>query len=66
MKRRAREKVYGTVIRPVDQRRWEKLCDLNGEIKIVASNLLKVVPDEFGIPLQELISFFMTNFYILC
>ena len=46
VKRREREKVYGTVIRAVDQRRWETVCDLDGEINIVTSNSVKVVPDE--------------------
>ena len=57
VKRRVREKVCGTVIRAVDHRRWETVCDLDGEIKIVTSNSLKFVPDEFGIPLHEFVSF---------
>ena len=62
MKRRVREKVCGTA---VDQRRWEIVCVLDGEIKIVTSNSLKVVPDEFAIPLHELVSFSITNLHIL-
>ena len=65
VKRRVREKVCETVTRAVDQRRWEIVCVLDGEIKIVTSNSLKVVPDEFGKPLLELVSFFITNLYIL-
>ena len=65
VKRRVREKFCGTVIRAVDQRRWEIVCDLDGEIKIVTSNSLKVVLDDFEIPLHRLISFSVTNLYIL-
>ena len=54
MKRREREKVCRTVIRAVDQRRWEIVCNLDGEIKFVTSNSLKVFPDEFEKPLHEL------------
>ena len=43
VKRRARENVCRTEIRAVDQRRLETGCDLDGEIKIVTSNSLKVV-----------------------
>ena len=42
-KRRIREKVYSTVIRAVDQRQWEIVADIHGEIKIVTLNALKVV-----------------------
>ena len=50
-KRRIRDKAYSTVIRAVHQRKWEIVADIDGEIKIVTSNALKVVPDEFGIPI---------------
>ena len=51
-----REKVYGTVIRAVDQRQWETVADIDSKIKIVTSNTLKVIPDEFGIPKDEMVS----------
>ena len=53
------------MIRAVDQRGGEIVCDLDGELKFVTSNSLKVVLDEFGIPLHELVSFFITNLYLL-
>ena len=65
-KRRIREKAYGTVIRAVDQRRWEIVADIDGEIKILTSNSLKVVPDEFGIPIYETVSqtlYFVINLF---
>ena len=55
-KRRIREKAYGTVIGAVDQRRWEIIADIDGEIKIVTSNVLKVVSDEVGIPIYKTVS----------
>ena len=60
VKRRVRERVCGTVIKAVDQRRWEIVSDIDGEIKIITSNALKVVPDEFGVPLYEEVSLFVT------
>ena len=53
------------MIRAVDQRRWEIVYNLDGKIKIFTSNSLNVVPNEFGIPLYELVSFFITNLYIM-
>ena len=44
----------------MDQRRWEIVSDIDGEIKIITSNALKVVPDEFGVPLYEEVSLFVT------
>ena len=41
VKKRVREQVSGTVIRAVDQRRWEIVCDLDGKIKIVTLELIK-------------------------
>ena len=61
VKRRVREKVCRTVIRAVGQRGWEIVCDLDDEMKIFTSNSLKVILNEFGIPLHELVSFFITN-----
>ena len=56
VKRRVREKVCGTVIRAVDQISWEIVCNLDGDIKNFTLNSLKVVADEFGIPLHELVN----------
>ena len=42
VKRRVREKACGTVIRAVDQRWWETVCDFDGEIKLFTSISLKL------------------------
>ena len=59
-KRRVRERVCGTVIKAVDQRRWEIVSNIDGEIKTISSNALKVVTDEFGVPLYEEVSLYVT------
>ena len=65
-KRRIKEKAHGTVIRAVDQRRWEIVADIDVEIKIVPSNALKVVLDAFGIPIYKMVSqtfYFIVNLF---
>ena len=51
-KRRIRKKACGTVTRTVDQRRWRIVAGR----KILTSNALKVVPDDFGILIYEMLS----------
>ena len=63
--RQVKERVCGTVIKAVDQRRWEILSDIDGEIKTITSNVLKGVPDEFGVPLYEEVSPFVTIIFYL-
>ena len=55
-KRRVREKVHGTVLKAVDQHKWEVVFDFDGKTKIVTSKSLKIVADEAGIPIDELTS----------
>lgn len=52
-KRRVREKVLGTVIRAVDQHKWEVVFDYDGVSRQCKSNALLVVPNDSGIPLHE-------------
>ena len=53
-KRRVREKVYGTILKAVDQQRWEVMFDFDNRTQLVTSRSLKLVKLSAGIPLNEL------------
>ena len=54
VKRRVREKVYGTIVKAVDQQRWEVMLDFDNRTKLITSRSLKLVKLSAGIPLNEL------------
>jgi len=45
--------VYGTVIKAEGLYKWEVCFDFGGKSKVVTSRLLKLVPNDTGIPLNE-------------
>ena len=52
-KRHVRGKVLGTVIKAVDQHKWEVVFDYDGVTRVCRSNSLTIVPNDSGIPLNE-------------
>ena len=53
VKRRVRDKVYGTVVKAEGLHKWEVRFDFDGKSKVVSSRSLKLVPNDAGIPLNE-------------
>ena len=49
-----REKVVGTVIKATGLHNWDVNFDFDGKVKTVSSRLLKIVPVESGIPVNEI------------
>ena len=53
VKRRIRDKVYGTVLKTEGLDKWEVCFDYDYACRLVTSRSLKIVPDDVGIPLIE-------------
>ena len=53
-KRRVRFRSYGTVLRAIDQQKWEVMYDFDGARKPASSKQLTIVPHDTGVPAHEL------------
>ena len=54
IKRRVRSRAVGTVLRSVEQRKWEVVFDFDAKVKTVSSSSLTIVESDRAIPLNEL------------
>ena len=54
IKRRVRSRAVGTVLRSVEQRKWEVVFDFDSKVKTVSSSSLTIVESDRAIPLNEL------------
>ena len=54
IKQRICSRAVGTVLRSVDQRKWEVVFDFDAKVKTVSSSSLTIVERDRAIPLNEL------------